>query len=122
MDNVLVSAVRHVFQRASNLVAEDVAVDVGAFFIKNAGDAELDVWDVVLAGLDEDGHDQLSDLVFHHEGHDGGERADAAHAVVVTFLVLIVHRLHLGDEFVFDPAGFEFFSQLCDLLDTSHSN
>ena len=59
-----------ILQVAEQLAAEHVGFNVLALLVDNASDAELDVRDVVLAGLDKDGHNLVGDLLLVHEGHD----------------------------------------------------
>jgi len=87
MGDIFVCIVGHFFQRAYQLVVEDVWVDVLAVLVDDFADTESHIWDIILRSGYELWHDVLGYLIFHEIGHDGRERIQAANPVVIAFLV-----------------------------------
>ena len=66
-----------------NLCSENLLVDEGFAFTDGAADAELYICDFVVAGFDENRHNALCDVFHGHVRHDGLQRLERSHPMVV---------------------------------------
>lgn len=108
---------KEVLEDGLNLAVEDARVDVLLLSLNNLGRRESDVGNWVLEGLDQEGHDVLSDVFLGNERHNHLQRIQRAHAVVVPLLVDVVVLNHLWQEAVHNPVLSELLcevSRLCD--------
>jgi len=92
--------------------------DAGSVFFDDLGSTELDVRDIVGAGLHEGGDDVLGDVVFTELAHHGGQGAQGTHAVIERLFISVEGFVYLGDVRLHDPVSTEFLSHFTRLLDT----
>jgi len=65
--------------------------------------AELDIWNVILSGLDKNWNNMLSDGIFRSVWNHSCQRVEAAHSVVVSLLVNSVMIVHDWNVFLKNP-------------------
>jgi len=92
--------------------------DARSVFFDDLGSTELDVRDLVAAGLDEGGDNVLGDVVFTELAHHGGQGAQGAHAVIERLFISVEGFVYLRDVRLHDPVSTEFLSHFTRLLDT----
>jgi len=101
--NILVSISSHFFQGSNELVGVDVRVNVWFLFLDEFGSLKLDIRDVIFASFNENWDDFLSDDFLSNNRHDCSKRLEAAHSVVVPFLISIVMLNHFVNIFACCP-------------------
>ena len=100
---VLVSVVRHLLQWTNKLVGKHILVNILFTVVDDFGDAELDIWNVILGSLNKDWNYVLSDGILRGVWHHSSQRVEAAHSVVVSLLVNSVMVVHNWDVFLKNP-------------------
>ena len=116
--HVLVGIIGHLFQWTNKLIGEHILVNVLLVVVDYFGDAEFDIWNIVLSGLQEDWDYVLGDSILWSEWHHSRQRIQAAHPVVVALLINCIVVVHNWDILLKNPILGEALGQNGTLLDT----
>lgn len=119
---IFVRIVSHFFKWSDHLIAVNIGINVLLVSTNYLGHAELDVWDIVLGSFEEDRDNVLGDLFLCDVWHHCGKGVQAAHSVVVAFLVNGVVVVHDRNIILHDPLFLEGFGKNGTLFDTHLSN
>lgn len=116
--NIWISIHGLFFESTSKTVSEQLRIEHAFVLVYHFGDEEANIWNVVLHGLLECGHNVLRHLILAHVRNDHCQRVKAADTEVVPFLVSLKRLQHVRDICIDDPVLIELFGKLGTLLDT----
>jgi len=120
--NILISILGHFLEWGQKLVGKDGSINILSVCSYDFGDAEFNVWNVILGGLEEDWDDVLGNLVFLYVWHNTSEGEEATGSVVISFFVGGEMVDNSWNIIAHNPVLLEFLSKKSALLDTHCSN